>query len=403
MNIKIILSFLFSEILILPLWHDSNAKQINNVLPASDSLISISFSPKGKEVVISDKISIIFPEEMDASTTARISVDKNGTKGVPIGGKYRKVFGTWSTDNNKVFSFIPQKPFEPGSFIAISVHQIMTKKGTHCLPINDRHFFMFDDGKHLGYNEIVLDQYKIENNGTHILPMVITHPQKGGPFPVMFFVHGGGWRGGTPERSDISKAYEAKYLADHLGIATVGISYRCIGSGGTFEMGFKDVTDAIQYIKDNRLKYNIDITRMGLYGGSAGTPLAALAAQKVPEIKCYVGFNGIYNFIDYPGCPFIDDTKYMINYPTSAGNSPIFNLRHKNPVNVLLLHGTADLTLNAQQSILFAKKVKAIGGSATVFLFEGEPHAFFNEGRLMNIPALYAIKEFLHKEFGIGN
>lgn len=395
------LNFIFSCILFSLLWFDSNAKQMSNVLRARDSLISISFSQKGKEIATSDKISITFPVEMDPSTATKISVDKNGTKGVPIGGKYRKVTGTWSTVNNKVFTFIPQKPFEPGSFIAITVHHVMTVERTHCLPVNNRNFIMFDDEKHLGYDEIILDQYKIVNNGRHILPMVITLPHKGGPFPVMFFVHGGGWFGGTPERSERARVYEARYLADHLGIAVVGISYRCIGSGGIFEMGFEDVMAAIQYIKDNRTKYNIDTNRMGLYGGSAGTPLAALAAQKVPEIRCYVGFSGIYDFVIYPGCPFIDNTQYQPKYPSAKENSPIFNLR-KDPADVLL-HGTADVTINPQQSILFAKKIKTAGGNANVLLYRGEPHAFFNEGRLMNIPTLYAMKEFLRKEFGINN
>ena len=251
-----------------------------------------------------------------------------------------------------------------------------------------------DDGNHFGSAETYINPYKLEYAGTHAVPIRIYTPTSAsGPFPVLFWVHGGGWSGGTPTNSIAAQV--DPYLCEHLGVVLVGVAYRCLGSGGVFSEGLQDVMDAVAYMRSNAAIYNIDTNRIGLYGGSAGTPLASLAAQLLPEAKCFIGYNGIYNFVSNPGSGFPGSTSYRQNVPSLAANSAIYNLR-SNPPAVLLLHGTADTTISNSQSVLFGEAVAAQHSYAKVCLYEGEEHAFFNYAPL-DLITLYEVKEHVRK------
>src|SRR5262249_41152530 len=130
----------------------------------------------------------------------------------------------------------------------------------------------------------------IQNGVQHELPIRIVNPTTPGPHPVMFWIHGGSWKGSTATSSGANEALQTEYLSELLGIACVSVSYRCLGAKGTFTQGLSDVNFAVSYIREHAATYNIDPKRMGLYGGSAGTPLAALVAQQQQGVICYVGF-----------------------------------------------------------------------------------------------------------------
>jgi acetyl esterase/lipase len=197
--------------------------------------------------------------------------------------------------------------------------------------------------------------------------------------PVHFWVHGGGWSGGTAAASAGSTSPHGEYLAENLGIATLGIGYRCSGSSGTFSLAMEDVAAAYQWALDNADTYNFDMTRVFFSGGSAGTPLAALASQQLPNVIGFIGFNGIYDFVNDAG-DFGVGNWYKQNVPSETANSPIFNLRTPPPATIMM-HGDADTTISHTQSILFADAINANGGSAEAVIYPGEKHAFFNPGK----------------------
>jgi len=197
--------------------------------------------------------------------------------------------------------------------------------------------------------------------------------------PVHFWVHGGGWSGGTPEASAGSTSPHGEYLAENLGIATLGIGYRCSGSSGTFSLAMEDVAIAYQWALDNADTYNFDMTKVFFSGGSAGTPLAALASQQLPNVIGFIGFNGIYDFVNDAG-DFGVGNWYKQNVPSETVNSPIFNLATP-PPPAIMMHGDADTTISYTQSTLFADAINEKGGNAEAVIYPGEVHAFFNLGK----------------------
>ncbi len=109
-----------------------------------------------------------------------------------------------------------------------------------------------------------------------------------GPTPVVVYVHGGGFSSGDKTKIHNDNADIPAFLAD--GIAVVSISYRygaahtaaaqtatvpngvCDGRDGGCRKDyvFRDGARAIQYIRYRAQEWNIDPSKVGAFGGSAG-------------------------------------------------------------------------------------------------------------------------------------
>ena len=97
-------------------------------------------------------------------------------------------------------------------------------------------------------------------------------PQKvGGRLPVIVFLHGGGWSGGTRTTGPDFKRFFAQD-----GFAVASIEYRLTPSV-TFPSNVEDVKTAIRWLRANHETYGLDPGRIGLWGTSAGGHLAAVA------------------------------------------------------------------------------------------------------------------------------
>ncbi len=106
-------------------------------------------------------------------------------------------------------------------------------------------------------------------------------PSGPGPFPLVVWIHGGGWSGG--ERTLGTGATALKLLPK--GIAVASIDYRLTSQAGqwgsfpvTFPAQINDVKGAIRWLRANAAAFNIDPSRIGSWGSSAGGHLSALAA-----------------------------------------------------------------------------------------------------------------------------
>jgi acetyl esterase/lipase len=100
-----------------------------------------------------------------------------------------------------------------------------------------------------------------------------------GPFPVVIYLHGGGWVAGS--RSVIPDFLLAQV---DRGIAVVSIDYRLVTTApdGSFVNSFPipdtDVDRAVRFVKAHAATWHLDPRRVMLAGASAGGHLAALAA-----------------------------------------------------------------------------------------------------------------------------
>ena len=92
------------------------------------------------------------------------------------------------------------------------------------------------------------------------------------PAPVIVFLHGGGWSGGTRTTGPDFSRYFARD-----GFAMASIEYRLTPSI-TFPANVEDVRTAVRWLKANAAAHALDPDRICLWGTSAGGHLAAVAA-----------------------------------------------------------------------------------------------------------------------------
>ena len=217
--------------------------------------------------------------------------------------------------------------------------------------------------------------------GNFSIPIKIQLPkQTTAKSPIYFFVHGGGWNGGTQnEVPPATLSGEADILSDALGIIYVGLAYRCKGNNASFSDAINDLKSSVKWFLDNANRFNADTTRIGFGGASAGSTLSAMMAQKYPNCKIYVGAEGMYNLVDHDEkkSPFPNAEarkKYGLETEDkSEMASAYYNLRDKPPAS-LLLHGKEDRLCHYTQSIHFAEKIKEAGGKANVLLYDKINH-----------------------------
>ena len=91
------------------------------------------------------------------------------------------------------------------------------------------------------------------------------------PTPLVFVIHGGGWTGGSKER--MNRFADCQALLDAR-ISVVAINYRLMRhSGGVVppvKAPLHDAARALQFVRSRADDWNIDKTRIGAAGGSAG-------------------------------------------------------------------------------------------------------------------------------------
>jgi acetyl esterase/lipase len=136
--------------------------------------------------------------------------------------------------------------------------------------------------------------------GGYDIPIKVAIPDNPrGKMPVMFFVHGGGWNGGDDKTvPDASLPADCNYLCDQMGIIYVGLAYRCKGNNATFHLALQDLEASIKWFEERSDDFNADMSRIGFSGGSAGTTLSAVLAQRYTNCVVYVGREGMYNVLD---------------------------------------------------------------------------------------------------------
>lgn len=93
------------------------------------------------------------------------------------------------------------------------------------------------------------------------------------PAPILVFIHGGGWTGGNRTDSRFCGLLPYMLAAD---IAVVSVEYRFIqeaskeGVVPPVKACLEDAARAVQFIRSKAAEWNMDKTRIGLAGGSAG-------------------------------------------------------------------------------------------------------------------------------------
>lgn len=220
------------------------------------------------------------------------------------------------------------------------------------------------------YNKIETEVITYKKNGGYELNIAIDKAVSDSPAPVMFYCHGGGWARGNFE----SCRTLSKYMAQQYGITGVRVSYTLASQdGANVEVSIQDVLDAVAFIRKNAAQYNIDPSRIGFLGTSAGAHLAACAAMKTDDAKVFVGYSGIYDLTTAAITTKTKDEQrkaYFFNLDPSAlaKASPALMLGKKKKIDALIVCGTADCTVECSQSENFASALNALKGSSAELL-----------------------------------
>lgn len=97
------------------------------------------------------------------------------------------------------------------------------------------------------------------------------------PYPVVVWIHGGGWTGGSRFPAGLAQPLT------NAGFAVASVDYRLTSQAGlygtepvTFPAQIHDCKGAIRWLRAHAGEYGLDRSRFGAWGSSAGGHLAAL-------------------------------------------------------------------------------------------------------------------------------
>lgn len=200
------------------------------------------------------------------------------------------------------------------------------------------------------------------------------------PRPAVVFFFGGGWNGGTVTQFE----QHATYLASRGMVAFVA-DYRVKSRQKTNpDACVADGKSAIRWVRSNAQRLGVDPARIAAGGGSAGGHVAAATgvceglddpvesgSKTSSKSNALLLFNPVYD-----------------NGPTGYGHdrakpwfpaiSPAHNISPDDPPTIVFL-GSNDSLVPVGTAEKFDADLKAAGIRSELWIYDEQPHGFFNE------------------------
>lgn len=193
------------------------------------------------------------------------------------------------------------------------------------------------------------------------LDLLRSRRQAGTPRPAILHLHGGAW-------VKFSKWPVANVFLARAGFITVSADYR-LAPGAIFPAQLHDVKTAVRWLRAHAEEFQIESTRIGVWGISAGAHLAGLLGTTAdqPElegedwsegfssgVQAVGNVSGPMDFFD-PGMPFSEEPFELLGGPwrerqaLAAQASPIHHVsQHAAPF--LHIHGVQDEEVPVSQA-----------------------------------------------------
>ena len=214
--------------------------------------------------------------------------------------------------------------------------------------------------------------------------------------PLVIWIHGGGWKGGSKDRIRNGSG------ALKRGYALASVSYRLSGEA-IFPAAIEDCKAAVSFLRLNAKKFGIDPERFGVWGSSAGGHLVALlgvtndvedfnthpvtkkASSKVQAVCNWFGptdflrMNDVkgkmdHNAADSPESLFIG--ALIQDHPEKTQKANPINYVSPSDPPMLLMHGDKDgLVIYNQSELLFSALQEAFVPSYFYRVVNGD-HGF---------------------------
>ncbi len=226
--------------------------------------------------------------------------------------------------------------------------------------------------------------------------------------PLLVFIHGGGWRGGSK-----NNVQGLPMVAQ--GYAVANIEYR-FSQHAIFPAQIEDCKAAIRWLRAHATEHGYDPKRIAAWGDSAGGHLTAMLAttsgtrdfdvgenlDQSSAIRCGVDF---YGPSDFPGWKPPTDNPMVQRTGAESVLVQLFGgtmeekaglARRASPLTwagkdaapLFILHGAKDPLVGLEQSQALADKLKAAGAEVTLEIVEDGGHGgpgFFDGGRLQRL------------------
>lgn len=199
-----------------------------------------------------------------------------------------------------------------------------------------RHQYQYSVRENITYKEI---------NGEKLVGDIYL-PDKEGAKPAILVVHGGGWNSRSGDMSGLSR-----YLTQQ-GLVVFNITYR-LAPAVHYPAPVEDVTDALNWLRNNANKYGVDPERIAGWGYSAGAHLILLVGLNPKnKMKAIVGGGSPTDFsiFDPVGklvTGFIGGNFYE-KKDAWLEASPVRHVDKKSPP-VFLYHGQSDSLVPIEQ------------------------------------------------------
>lgn len=193
-----------------------------------------------------------------------------------------------------------------------------------------------------GATPVVRKDIEFANVDGHSLKLDLYLPTEVKGAPLVVWIHGGGWSGGSKNSCPIS------WLIDD-GYAVASISYR-LTDKAIFPAQIHDCKAAIRWLRANAEKFGYSTAKVGVSGSSAGGHLAALVGTTgdVKELEGSVGGNSDHSSRVDAVVDFYGATDFVLRSKTQPHRA-----NEEGSVVYLLLGGGAD------QKVELAKQASA--------------------------------------------
>jgi acetyl esterase len=228
-----------------------------------------------------------------------------------------------------------------------------------------------------------IDDVLIESFEGQDLTVDIHRPQGDGPFPILVYLHGGGWILGTPKTHR-----KLAFRFAEAGFLVFNVHYR-LAPEHPFPAAYDDCVTALKWVHENAAAYGGDVSRIAVGGDSAGGNLTAAiaAADDANLIKCILL---LYPALDFGtmddslgALPGSDVNMMSLMVDSYIGHdfdalvadprvSPIHHAQHLPPAHIMC--GTMDTLIDDCRRL--AGLLEDAGISHETAFYDLMPHGF---------------------------
>ena len=233
--------------------------------------------------------------------------------------------------------------------------------------------------------DVSKDDVRVSLHGQLFLPKAGAEKR-----PALIFFHGGPRREmllGYPAMGYYSNAYAMNQYLASRGFVVLSVNYHCgIGYGMEFRQcvhagadGASEYADVLAAVKWLRARKDVDASRIGIWGGSYGGYLTAMALSRNSDLfAAGVDFHGVHdwNLEDNAGDWLIGNNAQKDAIAAKARvSSPIADVaKWRSPV--LLIHGDNDPEVAFNQTPMLADALRARHVPVEELIFPDEVHEF---------------------------